>query len=156
MASAPAVVEREQAPNRLVVDESSNDDDSVVALNPKRLQELDHYRGDTVLIKGTRDTICVVLADDSCEAGKIRMNAVVRKNLGVRLGDCVSLHEARVRHPGVCRTAPLACAARLTRRASTVLGHHERQEDLRAAGQRHQHHRQIQRQPLGNFPQAVL
>jgi transitional endoplasmic reticulum ATPase len=94
MASAQGA-EHEQAPNRLVVDEATNDDNSVVALNAKRMDKLEFFRGDTSLIKGRRDTVCIVLADDSCEEGKVRMNAVVRKNLGVRLGDCVSLHKAR-------------------------------------------------------------
>jgi len=34
-----------------------------------------------------------VLADDTCEEPKIRMNKVVRKNLRVRLGDVVSVHQ---------------------------------------------------------------
>merc|ERR1712216_760887 len=38
-------------------------------------------------------TVCIVLADESCEEGKIRMNKVVRKNLRVRLGDVVSVHQ---------------------------------------------------------------
>jgi hypothetical protein len=33
--------------------------------------------------------VCIVLADDTCEESKIRMNKVVRKNLKVRLGDIV-------------------------------------------------------------------
>ena len=53
------------------------------------------FRGDTVLLKGKKrkDTVCIVLADDTCDAGKIRMNKVVRKNLRVRLGDVVSVHQ---------------------------------------------------------------
>merc|ERR1712216_754171 len=38
-------------------------------------------------------TVCIVLADGFCEEGKIRMNKVVRKNLRVRLGDVVSIHQ---------------------------------------------------------------
>merc|ERR1712216_40006 len=38
-------------------------------------------------------TVCIVLADGFCEEGKIRMNKVVRKNLRVRLGDVVSVHQ---------------------------------------------------------------
>ena len=34
-----------------------------------------------------------MLADDTCEEPKIRMNKVVRKNLRVRLGDVVSVHQ---------------------------------------------------------------
>jgi hypothetical protein len=55
------------------------------------MQELQLFRGDTVQLKGKkrRDTVCIVLHDDSCEENKIRMNKVVRKNLRVRLGDVV-------------------------------------------------------------------
>jgi hypothetical protein len=74
-----------------------NDDNSVVALNLQKMDELQLFRGDTVLLKGKKrkDTVCIVLADENCEEGKIRMNKVVRKNLRVRLGDVVSVHQVR-------------------------------------------------------------
>merc|ERR1719222_1315297 len=89
---APA---KKKNPNRLMVDEASNDDNSVVALNLATMEELQLFRGDTVLIKGKRrkDTVCIVLADDTCDAGKIRMNKCIRKNLKVRLGDVISVHQ---------------------------------------------------------------
>ena len=79
---------RAQNPNRLLVDEASNDDNSVVALALSTMEELQLFRGDTVLLKGKRrkDTVCIVLADDTCDAGKIRMNKCVRKNLKVCSG----------------------------------------------------------------------
>lgn len=43
--------------------------------------------------KKRKDTVCIVLADDSCDEPKIRMNKVVRANLRVRLGDVVSVHQ---------------------------------------------------------------
>ena len=78
-------------------DEAVNDDNSVVALNLQKMDELQLFRGDTVLLKGKKrkDTVCIVLADENCEEGKIRMNKVVRKNLRVRLGDVVSVHQVR-------------------------------------------------------------
>uniref|UniRef100_A0A7S0MQC1 Vesicle-fusing ATPase n=1 Tax=Pyramimonas obovata TaxID=1411642 RepID=A0A7S0MQC1_9CHLO len=90
-----AILERKKAPNRLIVDESVNDDNSVIALNLKTMEELQLFRGDTVLIKGKKrkDTVCIVLGDDTCEEPKIRMNKVVRANLRVRLGDIVSVHQ---------------------------------------------------------------
>jgi len=90
-----AILERKKAPNRLIVDESVNDDNSVIALNLKTMEELQLFRGDTVLIKGKKrkDTVCIVLGDDTCEESKIRMNKVVRANLRVRLGDIVSVHQ---------------------------------------------------------------
>lgn len=39
--------------------------------------------------------MCIVLADDTVEEAKIRINKVVRHNLRVRLGDVVSIHQAR-------------------------------------------------------------
>merc|ERR1719222_192286 len=89
---APA---KKKNPNRLMVDEATNDDNSVVALNLATMEELQLFRGDTVMIKGKRrkDTVCIVLADDTCDPGKIRMNKCIRKNLKVRLGDVVSVHQ---------------------------------------------------------------
>jgi hypothetical protein len=43
--------------------------------------------------KKRKDTVCIVLADETCEEPKIRMNKVVRSNLRVRLGDVVSVHQ---------------------------------------------------------------
>ena len=39
--------------------------------------------------------MCIVLADDSVEEAKIRINKVVRHNLRVRLGDVVSVHQVK-------------------------------------------------------------
>ncbi|KAH9700436.1 cell division control protein 48 [Citrus sinensis] len=90
-----AILERKKSPNRLVVDEAINDDNSVVGLHPDTMDKLQIFRGDTILIKGKKrkDTICIALADDTCEQPKIRMNKVVRSNLRVRLGDVVSVHQ---------------------------------------------------------------
>ncbi|KAJ7550552.1 hypothetical protein O6H91_07G105700 [Diphasiastrum complanatum] len=92
---ATAILERKKAPNRLIVDEALNDDNSVVALNLETMEKLQFFRGDTILIKGKKrkDTVCIVLADETCDEPKIRMNKVVRKNLRVRLGDVVSVHQ---------------------------------------------------------------
>ncbi|KAL5703105.1 Cell division control protein 48 E [Ranunculus cassubicifolius] len=89
-----AILERKKAPNRLVVDEAVNEDNSVVALHPNTLEKVGFFRGDTILIKGKkrRDTICIVLGDETCEESKIRLNKVVRANLKVRLSDIVSVH----------------------------------------------------------------
>lgn len=58
------------------------------------MEELELFRGDTVLIKGkkSRETVCIVLADDTCDDNNIRMNKVVRKNLRVRLGDVITVN----------------------------------------------------------------
>lgn len=48
-----AILERKKSPNRLVVDEAVNDDNSVVALHPDTMEKLQLFRGDTILIKVT-------------------------------------------------------------------------------------------------------
>jgi transitional endoplasmic reticulum ATPase len=57
------------------------------------MDELQLFRGDTVLLKGKkrRETVCIVLSDDTASDNYIRMNRVVRQNLRVRLGDVVSV-----------------------------------------------------------------
>mmetsp|Transcript_64799 Transcript_64799/g.173691 ORF Transcript_64799/g.173691 Transcript_64799/m.173691 type:complete len:800 (-) Transcript_64799:83-2482(-) len=96
-AAAPAVPTgpvKKRSPNRLIVEEAINDDNTVVSLAQNKMEELNLFRGDNVLIKGKKrkDTVCIVLADSELDEGKIRMNKVVRKNLRVRLGDIVSVH----------------------------------------------------------------
>ncbi|CAF0888916.1 unnamed protein product [Didymodactylos carnosus] len=82
-----------QRPNRLLVDDAVNDDNSVVALSQQKMDELQLFRGDTVLLKGKRrkETICIVLGDDTCPNERIRMNRIIRNNLRVRLGDIVQI-----------------------------------------------------------------
>lgn len=57
------------------------------------MEQLQLFRGDTVLLKGKRrkETVCIVLSDDNCPDEKISMNRVVRNNLRVRLSDVVSI-----------------------------------------------------------------
>ncbi|KAG1362558.1 hypothetical protein COCNU_10G007770 [Cocos nucifera] len=46
-----AILERKKAPNRLIVDEAINDDNSVVSMNPETMEKLQLFRGDTILLK---------------------------------------------------------------------------------------------------------
>ncbi|EGG18800.1 cell division cycle protein 48 [Cavenderia fasciculata] len=89
------ILERKRAPNRFFVEEAINDDNSVVTLHPDAMTALELFRGDTLLIKGKkrRDTVCIVLMDNSVDPSKIRMNKVIRNNLRVRLGDMISVHQ---------------------------------------------------------------
>ncbi|KAK3844189.1 MAG: transitional endoplasmic reticulum ATPase [Linnemannia gamsii] len=91
---ATAILRKKAAPNKLIVDDATNDDNSVLALSTATMEKLQFFRGDMVLVKGKkrRDTVLIVLADDSVEDSKVRINKVVRQNLRVRLGDVVSLH----------------------------------------------------------------
>lgn len=90
---ATAILKRKERPNRLIVDEAANDDNSVVALSQAKMDELELFRGDSVLLKGKKrkETVCIVLSDDTVSTDKIRMNRVVRNNLRLRLGDVVSV-----------------------------------------------------------------
>jgi len=92
---------KKRSPNRLIVDDvtevvQGEGDNSCVLLSPAKMEELQLFRGDSVLIKGKkrRETVCIALANEQTDDGKIRMNRVVRKNLKVKLGDVVSLHSA--------------------------------------------------------------
>jgi transitional endoplasmic reticulum ATPase len=83
-----------RAPNRLVVDDSANDDNSVVSLSNAKMEELQLFRGDTVMLKGKkgRESVCICLVDEEAQDSQIRMNKVVRKNLRCRLGDVVTVN----------------------------------------------------------------
>ena len=86
-----------KAPYRLIVDEALTDDNSIVSMNPEKLDELNLFRGQTVIIKGKRrhDTLAIALSEEDCEIAKIQMNRVIRKNLKVYLGDVVSVHDCQ-------------------------------------------------------------
>jgi len=94
------ILKKKDKPNRLIVEELPSDDNSVVALSQAKMDELDIFRGDTVMLKGkrlrenvfeTRYTVCIVLSEEKCSNEKILMNRVVQKNLRLRLGDVVSV-----------------------------------------------------------------
>lgn len=93
---ATAILRQKSSPNKLMVDDSSQDDNSLVFLSESTLERLSLFRSDTVLLKGKRrrETVAIVLASETCEDGKIQMNKVVRNNLRVRLGDIVSIHSS--------------------------------------------------------------
>ncbi|KAF0984852.1 hypothetical protein FDP41_000751 [Naegleria fowleri] len=90
-----AKVKSQKEKNRLVVDEATQDDNSIVGVHPDTMEALELFRGDTVRIVGKKhkDTIAIVLSDEECEKGKIKMNKVMRKNLRVRLGDVIILKQ---------------------------------------------------------------
>merc|ERR1711892_711948 len=90
---ATAILNKKSKPNRLIVEDAVNDDNSVVALSLAKMDELQLFRGDTVLLKGKKrkESVCIVLSDDTVGDEKIRMNRVVRNNLRLRLGDVVAI-----------------------------------------------------------------
>merc|ERR1712168_205812 len=90
---ATAILNKKAKPNRLLVEDAVNDDNSVVSLSLAKMDELQLFRGDTVLLKGKKrkESVCIVLSDETISDEKIRMNRVVRNNLRVRLGDIVAI-----------------------------------------------------------------
>jgi transitional endoplasmic reticulum ATPase len=90
---ATAILKQKNKPNRLIVEEAINDDNSIITLSQAKMDELQLFRADSVIVKGRkrRETVCVVLSDDTCPSEKIRMNRVVRNNLRVKIGDIVSI-----------------------------------------------------------------
>ena len=55
------------------------------------MDELQLFRGDTVSLKGNknRETIGVILADDTCPNDHLRLSRVIQKNIGAHPGDVV-------------------------------------------------------------------
>jgi len=81
-------VEVKISPNRLLVEAPDSKDNSICAVNAKRMEELGIFNGDTVLIKGRRgrETCCVLVPDDKLPADRIRLPDIVAKALHVNLG----------------------------------------------------------------------
>ena len=78
-----AILNKKKAPHKLIVEESKQDDNSVVEMTQAKMDELKIFKGDTVLLKGKKrkDTVCIALAvedGDALDDNKIRMNKVVR------------------------------------------------------------------------------
>ncbi|GAB2226975.1 hypothetical protein Droror1_Dr00008774 [Drosera rotundifolia] len=82
---------KKKKPNRLVVEDAINDDNSVVVIHPETMTKLQLFKGDTG--KKRKDTVCIVIDDDTCDEPKVRMNRVIRENLRVKIGDVVSVHQ---------------------------------------------------------------
>ncbi|KAJ8501383.1 hypothetical protein OPV22_011935 [Ensete ventricosum] len=82
-----AILARKKAPNRLIVDEAVNDDNSVVSFNPEMMEKLQLFRGETVLLK---DDHSLALKINSFKTLIIQLS-----NLRVRLGDAVSVHQCQ-------------------------------------------------------------
>lgn len=62
-----AILERKKSPNRLVVDEAINDDNSVVSLHPATMEKLQFFRGDTVLLKVNLPYYCIFLMEHNSQ-----------------------------------------------------------------------------------------
>uniref|UniRef100_A0A8R1E015 vesicle-fusing ATPase n=1 Tax=Caenorhabditis japonica TaxID=281687 RepID=A0A8R1E015_CAEJA len=91
-----AILKDKTKPNRLIVDQSEQDDNSVVAVSQAKMDELGLFRGDAVILKGKKrkESVAIIVSDEACPNEKIRMNRVIRNNLRIRLGDVVSITPA--------------------------------------------------------------
>jgi len=91
-----AILDKKKAPNKLMVEDAKNDDNSTICLSQAKINELDIFKGDPVIIKGKKrkETLCIALVDTELDDGKIMLNKTVRKNLRVRLGDIVTIKAA--------------------------------------------------------------
>jgi len=77
----------------LIVEDAMIDDNSIVCVHPERLKISKLEKGETVSVKSEykRQITSILLDDPNCGVNKIRMNCTIRKNLGVSIGDVVSL-----------------------------------------------------------------
>ena len=57
------------SPNRLIVEDATNDDNSVILLSPNKIEEFRLFLDHTVLIQGkkSKDAVCIALADETCD-----------------------------------------------------------------------------------------
>ena len=89
-----AILDKKKAPNKLTVEESKNDDNTIIVISEKKMEELNLMRGDQVKLRGKKrkETICIAFTPDDGEELKdseIKMNKGTRRNLRVRLSDIV-------------------------------------------------------------------
>lgn len=90
----PATAAPPKKPNKLVCEETTNDDNSLILMNQATMDLLKLYRGDTAMIKGKKNksTVCLVMDDPDCIEGKVKINKVARRNLRIHLGDTVTVN----------------------------------------------------------------
>ncbi len=90
---ATAILKKINKPNMLIVDDSPSDEPSTVALEPAKMEALELFEGDYVLLRGKKkkSTIAIVTADESASSAKIRIPKIIRSNIRIRLGDTVSV-----------------------------------------------------------------
>ena len=83
--------------NYLVVEEGKgpSTDDSVVQITKKKVDELKLVKSQTVILKGRKrkELILILLPDETntLSDNKVRLNEVSRNNLGVKIGDLITI-----------------------------------------------------------------
>jgi len=86
-----AILIQKKAPNKLIAEDATNEDNSTVYMSTAKMGELEIMRGDPVLLIGKRrkTTCCIALESEEIDDGKISMSKGIRNNIRVRLGDTV-------------------------------------------------------------------
>lgn len=61
-----AILKQKKAANKLTVEDSKNDDNTIVEMTEKKMEELNLMRGDQVLLKGKKkkQTICIAFTPE--------------------------------------------------------------------------------------------
>jgi transitional endoplasmic reticulum ATPase len=81
------------SPNRLVWKEPTSKDNSIVGINPTRMEQIGLFNGDTVLLKGrrSRETVCVVVPDATIKEEETRLPKSVKRWLKLGQDDRVKI-----------------------------------------------------------------
>lgn len=89
----PDQLEPKRQPNRLVVEDAKNDDNSIVCMNEAKIKELKIFNGEPVVLVGKRrhKTLCIVFKDNTVPVDRVAINKCVRNNLRVKPGDLITL-----------------------------------------------------------------
>lgn len=92
----PNIFEPKKAPNRLLVEEIKNDDNSIANLHETKMKELKIFNGDPIILRGKRrhETLCIAVRDNTINPEKIAINKCTRTNVRIRLGDLISVRPA--------------------------------------------------------------
>lgn len=86
-------LEPKRQPNRLVVEDAKNDDNSIVCMNEAKIKELKIFNGEPVVLVGKRrhKTLCIVFKDNTVPVDRVAINKCVRNNLRVKPGDLITI-----------------------------------------------------------------
>ena len=107
---AVAIMQQKILPSTVLVDEALSDEDpSAVHLSAMKMEELDIFHGDTVVIRGKKrkETMCCAYRDNTVTDNEIRMNRGTRSDLRVRLGDAVNIRpETNVKYATSVKVQP--------------------------------------------------
>uniref|UniRef100_A0A7S2R482 Vesicle-fusing ATPase n=1 Tax=Rhizochromulina marina TaxID=1034831 RepID=A0A7S2R482_9STRA len=111
-ADKDAAAEPPVSPNLMLVEEGLADSDSFsVYLGAKKMEELEVFHGDTVLVRGKKGklTLRCAFRDDSAGDLAVRLDRRTRGALRVRLGDVVHVRpQANVKYASSIKVVPFA------------------------------------------------